>query len=192
MEKQKTFDSQTAKFLSRVAENMRQMTADVMRWWIQHPKELQGALSGLAYPKRYVYRFTVDYDLSLESMINLGSYDWVEGLITAGVFEVFGKGKESLLAELVKFEDNISFCNLDRFMDEMGFRHATLAEILAFGAKYPKAQRQFSVAALGSRRNIHDGFEMPCLSQRDSERTLDLFYCVDDWLASSTFLAIRK
>ena len=43
----KTYDRQTGKFLARVAENMPEMSGEVMQSWINDPKSLQNFLKGL-------------------------------------------------------------------------------------------------------------------------------------------------
>ncbi len=43
----KTYDRQTGKFLARVAENMPEMSGEVMQGWIDNPKALQNFLGGL-------------------------------------------------------------------------------------------------------------------------------------------------
>lgn len=46
----KTYDRQTGKFLARVAENMPEMSGEVMQNWIDDPKGLQNFLKGLLPP----------------------------------------------------------------------------------------------------------------------------------------------
>lgn len=46
----KTFDRQTAKFLAVVAENMPELSGDVMQGWIQNPKAMQKVLSNAFCP----------------------------------------------------------------------------------------------------------------------------------------------
>lgn len=48
---QKTYNRQTAKFLARVAENMPEISGDVMQEWIENPKALQRFLEGLWHSK---------------------------------------------------------------------------------------------------------------------------------------------
>ena len=47
----KTYDRQTGKFLARVAENIPEMSADVMQGWIENPHGLQKFLVGLNPPQ---------------------------------------------------------------------------------------------------------------------------------------------
>lgn len=44
----KTYDRQTAKFIAVVAENMPELSGDVMQGWIQNPKAVQKLLAGFA------------------------------------------------------------------------------------------------------------------------------------------------
>ncbi|MFZ2303694.1 MAG: hypothetical protein WAV98_02820 [Minisyncoccia bacterium] len=55
---QNTYNKQTAKFLAMVAQNMPEMSADVMQGWIQNPKALKKALTILS-PLETTSRFEV-------------------------------------------------------------------------------------------------------------------------------------
>ncbi len=46
----KTYDRQTGKFLAKVAENMPEMSDQIMQGWIENPKALQRFLEGLCPP----------------------------------------------------------------------------------------------------------------------------------------------
>lgn len=48
---QNTYHKQTAKFLAMVAQNMPEMSAEVMQGWIQNPKALKKALAVLCPPE---------------------------------------------------------------------------------------------------------------------------------------------
>ncbi len=43
-------DGQTAKLIARIAENLPDLPGEVMQYWIQNPKDLQGFLKGLENP----------------------------------------------------------------------------------------------------------------------------------------------
>ena len=64
----KTYDRQTGKFLGRVAENMPEMSGDVMQGWINNPKGLQKFLLGLCTtekPKEDILDFTIHVDRTI-------------------------------------------------------------------------------------------------------------------------------
>ena len=46
----KTYDRQSGKFIARIAENLPEMSTDVMQGWIDNPKGLQKFLEGLCPP----------------------------------------------------------------------------------------------------------------------------------------------
>lgn len=99
---------------------------------------------GTAYP------VVVDYGLSVERAIELGHYDSVNSDINSRNFPNRRDGTEDVVIELVILHQVISTENALRELDERGYRPANLRELLAFGQKYPDAERDFPVAALGS------------------------------------------
>jgi hypothetical protein len=46
----KTYDRQSGKLIARIAENLPEMSGDIMQGWIDNPKALQGFLAGLCPP----------------------------------------------------------------------------------------------------------------------------------------------
>lgn len=140
-----------------------------------------------------IFRVLVDYYRSLEDMIAAGKYDYANPDINAKHFPVAKHGKEDVAVELVHFDRNISSDEAIPELDKMGFRPATLPELLAFGEKYPDVQRRFPVVALGSvwlrlsgRRNV------ACLWGDSTERGLTLSWFEGDWLARYRFASVRK
>lgn len=98
------------------------------------------------------YKVTVDYNQSLAEMVAAGKYDHVGKLITP---EYFPHDRNCLTEEVEIYlvclnrgasRDDEAIAELDR----MGFRPATLQELLALGAAYPDLQRRFWIVALGS------------------------------------------
>lgn len=142
-----------------------------------------------------VYPITVNYDLSLSEMIKAGHYDWVNQHITSEHFPVNGTDIKEVVTELVHFNHfnrYMEFKDMLRELEELGLRPATIEELLAFGAKYPKLQRQFFIVALGSVWRPLDGRSVPYLWGHSSERYLDLRWFGNSWSTYCRFLAIRK
>jgi len=96
------------------------------------------------------FKVTVDYDRRLERMIEDGKYDWNNSDINAKNFPIEGKGTAEVDIELVHFNRVMESDDVLKELDKMGFRPATLPELLAFGAKYLDKQREFPIVALGS------------------------------------------
>ncbi len=140
-----------------------------------------------------IYSVVVDYDMSLAVMIKAGKYDWVNNDITAEHFPVTGSGKTEVNVELVHLNKSVSSEAVLAHMEANGLRPATLAELLAFGAKYTEIQIEFPVIALGSSWVDSGGDRgVPGLVRRDSERGLDLGWFDGDWGGYGRFLAVRK
>lgn len=136
---------------------------------------------------------TVNYDLSLTEMIAAGKYNWTNDDITAEHFPVSGSGQVEVNVELVHFNRVIESENALKELDKAGFRPATLAELLTFGAKYPDKQREFPIIALGSVWRSRLGRrDVPVLWSRSYERDLHLAWFGHEWDEDCRFAAVRK
>ena len=139
------------------------------------------------------YPLTVDYSKTFEQMIAAGSYDWVSSDITSEHFPVKGTGEIELEGQLIHYGRNMSSEAVLADLDQRGLRPATMAELLAFGAKYPELQRQFPIVELGSVWQSPDGDrDVGCLGRGGRGRGLRLGWFEDDWYADCRFLAFRK
>lgn len=142
-----------------------------------------------------IFPVTADYDLSLTEMIAAGKYDWVDGDITADHFSIGGGLVEvSVGVELVHLNHVVGSEDVpDDELDRAGFRPASLAELLAFGARYPEEQRKFPIFALGSGWQDCDGCRnVPVLWSRSGERLLGLAWFESRWCGNIRFAAVRK
>ena len=151
---------------------------------------LMGAKEALAN----TFSITVVYIQSLKAMIESGHYDWVNGDVTEKHFPLPRQsGTEELDVELVHFNRPISSDDALHELDRMGFRAATLPELLAFGSKYPEEQRKYPIVALGSVwRDDFGDRRVADLYGLASGRSLHLYWCEDDWNSDCRFLAVRK
>ncbi len=135
---------------------------------------------------------TVDYRWSLDAMIKAGRYDWVNSDITAKHFPV-KPGPTEVSIELVYFDRAMTSDDVLAELARRGLWPATLPELLAFGAKYPEKQREFSIVALASVwRRWYGHRSAPCLWWDAPERVLDLGWLDGRWGAHYRFAAVRK
>ncbi|MBI1852361.1 MAG: hypothetical protein HYR85_18630 [Planctomycetes bacterium] len=136
------------------------------------------------------FSLTVDYRQSLKMMIKAGRYDYINSDITSRHFPV-APGPAEVTIELVRFDRVMSTDAVLAELEKRGVRPATLPELLAFGAKYPEKQREFSVVALASVwRPWRDLRSSPCLWGDARERFLDLRW-LDWWGLPYRFAAVR-
>lgn len=139
------------------------------------------------------FRVVVDYVKPLTQMIADGNYDWVNNDITESHFPVSGQGKVELNPELIHYGKSMNSDDIVRDMQSRGLRPATLPELLAFGAKYPEKQREFSIVALGSVWQPFNRYRhVAYLYGYVSKRRLDLYIWDGDWSVNYRFLAVRK
>lgn len=151
------------------------------------------AVSDIIQAVKNFFRVTVDYSQTLDEMIAAGSYNWKNSDINAKNFPVDGKGTSPVNIELVHFNRNIESDEALNELDKMGYRPATLPELLAFGAKHPDKQREFPIVALGSvRRLLRGRRHVAYLDCGVDGRGLGLGWLEGVWGARYRFAAVRK
>src|SRR3989344_3384599 len=96
------------------------------------------------------YPVVIDYGKTIEEMVATGHYDWSNSDISSGNFPVSGNGTANANLELVHLNKDASSEGGVAYLESLGMRPATIAELLVFGATYPEVQREFPVIALGS------------------------------------------
>ena len=138
------------------------------------------------------FSVTVNYDLSVESMVAHGKYDWKDDNITTKNFPTTRKGEANLVLELVHFNKALTSEEVLKELDKRGLRPAELHELLAFGEKYPDIQRQLPVIALGSVWQYWDGDRYVPYLRDGGERDLDLYWIDYGWGEDCRFAAVRK
>ena len=142
-----------------------------------------------------MYQLTVDYSQSLEGMIKAGKYDWVNSNITRDNFPTNHHGMQTIEVELIHFGKELTTQEIEVELENQSLRPATLEELLAFGAKYPDKQREYSIVALGSGWVGPGGCRyVPCLYGFVDGRRLDLDWDDpdDQWLDRCRFLTVSK
>jgi len=161
-----------------------EMRGRLVRFWMS---------GGFTLAAADVFHIVVNHAESLAQLIAAGSYDWVNSDITAEHFPVKGKDRVELDPELVHYGKSMESDDIVRDMDSRGLRPGTLAELLAFGAKYPEKQREFPIVALGSVWRDWRGLRDVAYLDRDgSKRGLILYIWEGAWVESYRFLAFRK
>jgi hypothetical protein len=141
-----------------------------------------------------VYELVVNYALSLVDMIKAGAYDSVNENITEANFPKTGEVEIPVGAELIHLDKYVSSDDAVIKMDRLGFRPATIHELLSFGAKNPDVQREFPVVALGSSCKVDGRRHVAFLYGDCSERGLSLFlyWWLGFWHDDYRFLGVRK
>jgi hypothetical protein len=164
----------------------RRVTRELLQAFLQNPQSVNGK------PNEYVV--SVDYGKKLEDMIAVGQYDWKNGDINSKNFQVTGgEGVVETKLELVHLNKVASTKEVEAYLEENGFRPATLEELLAFGATYPDVQREFPIVARVSSWVNRDGSRgVSYLSSYGSGRSLNLFWDDNRWREICRFLAVRK
>ncbi|MEK7078409.1 MAG: hypothetical protein AAB911_02465 [Patescibacteria group bacterium] len=190
---------QFAEFASVVIRQLpRDLDSTTVQGWIENQSSLQRVLREALMPipieqEKNVFPVTVDYTRTLSDMISAGHYDSVNDDITADHFPVSGEGVVEVKLELVHFDRVMESDDVLKELDKDGLRPATLAELLAFGAKYPDIQRQFPIIALGAVWQNRRGYRsVPALWGSSIGRFLDLHYFDDGWDGYYRFLAVLK
>jgi len=171
----------------------RDIDQDVALGWTKNGEALARVLREALTPNgsgRQMYPIIVNYERSVEDGVEAGHYDWVNSNITSEYFPTERKGTAKVEVKLIHFNRSISTDEALRELDRMGYRPAELHELLVFGEKYQKIQREFPILALGS------VFRNRCvvlgLSGDNSRRYLNLFVEEHDCGENCRFAAVRK
>ena len=141
-----------------------------------------------------MFKIAVNYCLSLKNTISAGKYDSVDPDINDKNFPIERHGHEEVEAKLVRFNRNIGSEDAIKELDKMkpSLRPANLAELLAFGAKFPDEQRKYPIVALGSVWRRTYGRYVASLWGGVDGRGLGLGWFDSAWSAYYRFLAVRK
>lgn len=137
------------------------------------------------------FKVVVNRELTLAEMISAGHYDWVSDSIMSERFLSKGSGLATSFG-FVHFNYDISSEDAVKEMDKRGLRPADLAELLAFGAVFPKEQLRYPIVELVSVAEVGGARYVACLRRFGSRRRLSLSRWDDGWDASCRFLAVCK
>jgi hypothetical protein len=142
-----------------------------------------------------VFRFTIDYDRSIEAMIAAGHYDWVNDNI-AKCFQIRGSGIVHFEGRYYHPNCSISSENVVTGIEELDTENpwmpAETEHTLAFGAQFPDEQRKRPVIGLGSVAVVGGYRRVLALVGGASGRRLNLRWWDNEWGAPCRFLAVRK
>ncbi len=142
------------------------------------------------------FDLSVDYSRTVQEKISAGKYSWANNDITEKHFplptELNGK-QVSVSTKLFHFNRSISSKDATREMDKVGYRPATLAELLTLGEVHPELQKEFPIVALGSIWRHADNYcFVPILFFDGHKRNLDLLWFGRNWTDFYRFLGVRK
>jgi hypothetical protein len=131
---------------------------------------------------------TIDCRQTLDQMIAAGAYDHVNRHITESSFPVAGDGASERELTLVHLGEVASTDEVLRQLDELAVRSGRIEELLAFGAAYPEAQRQFPIVAVGA---LDEYRRRPFLRGTARVRHLDLRFDEKIWGGNVRFLTVE-
>lgn len=132
---------------------------------------------------------TIDDVQPLAQMIAAGCYDQVNRHITEADWPVQRGDPAARELILVHVGHVASTGEVQQALDELGLRSGRIEELLAFGAAYPQAQRQFPVVAIGAIETSYK--RRPFLWGSARVRHLDLRFDEKIWSGNIRFLTVR-
>ena len=136
------------------------------------------------------YRISCNHNI-IADMVAEAKCDYSNPDITDENFSVESWDGERVV-EPIHFGEVLSSDDVEKKLDKMGLRPATITELLAFGAMYPEVQRKFPIIALGSVTSLAGDRYVAYLDGRGSRRYLDLSWRDKYWREFCRFLAVRK
>jgi hypothetical protein len=150
--------------------------------------KIDAAVFESAEQLKRTYIVPVNFNASIEELLELGHYDSFEGEITSENFPTKRTGKVETKIELIPFRVAHGKEALME-LDKMGYRPAEAHEVLPFGAKYPDLQRLIKIVALGS---VWDDSKVVCLRGYSTWREVVIVRLADTRLWHWHCAAVRK
>ena len=141
------------------------------------------------------HEVVIDYNMSLEEMVEAGKYDWGNLGINGENFKFKrGDGKVRIIIKLVCFNRLMSYREVLRWFSRHGLRPGNLPELLAFGATYPEKQLEFPVVQVGTLWRIKKrrGSRGLYLRRGNKERGLSAIWLEHGFLKYYRFIAVEK
>lgn len=151
------------------------------------------AINSLTQQLTSAFPVVVDYGRSLKEMVAAGNYGYVHRDIVLENFPVKEKGRKIIEIVLIKFDQKVSSENVIKYMDQKGFRPATLPELLALGEKEENLDllKNGGVVAFGSMYHLSSGYRVAFLDWRFKNR-LRTIRAERVWEKFYSFAAVRK
>ena len=135
------------------------------------------------------FAVTIHGRQTLAQLIAAGGYDHVNRHITEANWPMQRDEPAASELILVHVGHVASSGEVQHALDEFGLRSGRIEELLAFGAAYPEAQRQFPLVAVGARDPYH---RRPFLWGSPRVRQLDLRFDERIWSGNIRFLAVCR
>lgn len=136
---------------------------------------------------------TVDYSRSIEGLVTMGNYDYVNPDISNSAFTKGGNDQSDTIMEraaiLLNFNRSMSSEDVVAQMSVRGLRPATARELLTLGHTYPRLQRELTIIALGSQTAA--SAVLGLWEDDFGRREARLWDWSDGGLSGSWFLAFR-
>ncbi len=118
----------------------------------------------------------VDYDLSVEKLMEQGGHIWKFGDIDSDHYPSQKTGKAALRIMFMRFYGPMKTQEMLKKIDAAGYRPADLKELLAIGIAYPEMQKRNRIFALGSSgptiEVLCDDVILPSLSMIGDDRAV--------------------
>ncbi|MFH0840557.1 MAG: hypothetical protein V1865_01020 [bacterium] len=110
------------------------------------------------------YQVSIDYDESLEEMIEDGDYSYVSDKHYINTCDKPNSGESKVNLQKIYFREGwYSNSNIKKWMGYNDLRPANIAELLAFGEAYPDEQREDNIIAIGSSCGYANAHTCPAL-----------------------------
>jgi len=139
-----------------------------------------------------IFQVEVDYDETIENLVQAGKYDWSHIDISSELFKTERKGIANINIELINFSTRKTTEEVLEEINKEDFRPADIIEILTFAVKYPQEQAKYPIVARGSMWvGTCGGHFVPCLRTGSKGRYIDLYWFGGVWDNYYRFAVIR-
>lgn len=137
----------------------------------------------------------VDYSLSVEEMVNLGKFDWINTDVDSKHFTITGEGMKYFVVHFMVFRTEVGINLVRSHMKQKRWKPAPLEVGLTFAALYPHVQIERPIALIEamtrvSGSNTKASPRVVCLTSRLNRRDLSLKPADVLWAPDYMFLAV--
>ena len=168
-------------------EDLRRITADP-----QLAADLAARILAAKADPSAVHPLTIDYNLSIEQMVEAGRFDGPVPDITSASFPHRRNGVVTMEAVMVGFDRKLLSSAARSELCTLGLRPPIMAELLSFGTQYPELQRQFTIVGLGlASSGQYEGY-VGWLDGDSTSRNIGMCWQGRDWDTSHRFLGVRE
>jgi len=140
--------------LETMKSTLKKLDATTIQKWAKNPDKLREALEECLMLKSDFlddyYTTYINYERSVEDLIQKGAFDIVDPAISSTNFPNLKSGQQKVTIRILEYKKPTKNFHVIKEMQRMKVQPATLVEMLTFLEQYPYLKNDIPLIALGS------------------------------------------